>query len=181
MTGEMGQTAAVTTERRDPPHSAPERDMLLAWLEYHRATLAIKCEGLTPDGMRHPAVPPSPLTLLGLIRHMTEVERSWFRRRMAGEAAPPLYYSDDNPDGDFDDAGSADAVEGMARWHAECEHSRKVVAGSASLDDMQRGETVAGREPVSLRWVLIHMIEEYARHNGHADLLRERIDGATGE
>jgi uncharacterized damage-inducible protein DinB len=154
--------------------------MLTAWLEYHRATLAIKCQGLTPDDMRERAVLPSSLTLLGLVRHMTEVERHWFRRTMAGEEGPPLYYSDDNPDGDFDDAGSADAVEGMARWHAECEHARQVVAAIGSLDDMQPGPG-QGRAPVSLRWVLIHMIEEYARHNGHADLLRERIDGATGE
>jgi uncharacterized damage-inducible protein DinB len=153
--------------------------MLEAWLEVHRATLAFKCEGLSIEQLRRRAVPPSTLSLLGLIRHMAEVERSWFQRTIAGTDAPPLYYSDADRDGDFDNVDDADLEETFATWRAECEVARKVLAGVSSLDDLaekrQRGE------PVSVRWILVHMIEEYARHNGHADLLRQRIDGATGE
>jgi hypothetical protein len=116
------------------------------------------------------------MSLLGLVRHMAEVERNWFRRVLAREDAPYHYVTTENPDGDFDDVDTASAEEGFATWCAECDNAR-VVAASLQLDDtgIRRGEAV------SLRWVLVHMIEEYARHNGHADLLRERIDGATGD
>jgi hypothetical protein len=153
--------------------------MLLAWLEYHRATLEMKCAGVPAERLAERAVPPSSLSLLGLVRHMAEVERSWFRRRLAGEEAPPLYYSDSDPDGDFDHVEGADADEAFAAWRAECDHARALVAAAGSLDDV--GRRPRNGEPVSLRWILVHMIEEYARHNGHADLLRERIDGAVGE
>jgi uncharacterized damage-inducible protein DinB len=155
--------------------------MLRAFLEYHRATLAVKCDGLAPQRLKERSVPPSSLCLLGLVRHMAEVERSWFRRTLAGEDAPPLYYSDDDLDGDFDNVDDADPAEAMAVWQQQCEQARQVEAGFASLDDWQRGGSSAQRPPVTLRWVLVHMIEEYARHNGHADLLRERLDGVTGE
>jgi uncharacterized damage-inducible protein DinB len=119
------------------------------------------------------------LSLLGLVRHMVEVERNWFRRAFEGEEAPPLYYSDADPDGDFDRVDDADPDEAFAAWRAECEHARALASGAASLD--QVGKRKRGGEDVSLRWILVHMIEEYARHNGHADLLRQRIDGATGD
>ncbi len=166
----------ATIARTDPPLVADERAMLAAWLDYHRATLAMKCSGLALEALAERAVPPSTLSLLGIVRHMAEVERSWFRRTLAGEDAPPLYYSDTDPDGDFDNVDDADAEEAFDAWRAECERARQLIAAANSLD-------VVGRrrgEDVSLRWILVHMIEEYARHNGHADLLRERLDGATG-
>ncbi len=164
--------------RIEPPYSADERTMLDAWLEYHRATLALKCEGLSTEQLRTRAVPPSTISLLGLVRHMAEVERNWFQRVMAGETAPPLYYSDDDPDGDFDNVDDADVEEAFASWRTACDAARLVAAGVPSLDDV--GKVQRRGESVSLRWILVHMIEEYARHNGHADFLRERIDGVSG-
>jgi uncharacterized damage-inducible protein DinB len=165
------------SERTDPPYEADERRMLDSWLDYHRATLAMKCEGLSDEQLRLRSVEPSSLSLLGLVRHLAEVERNWFRRALAGEDAPYLYASDDDPDGDFDNVDTADVAEAFATWRAECDHARRVAAATPDLEatGVRRGR------PVSLRWILVHMIEEYARHNGHADLLRERIDGAVGE
>jgi uncharacterized damage-inducible protein DinB len=165
-------------DRPHAPGAADERTMLAGWLDYHRATLEMKCAGLTPAQLATRAVEPSTLSLLGLVRHMADVERGWFRRRIAGEDAPPLYYSDDDPDGDFDNLDPATADDAFATWRAECARAREIATALPSLD-----VTVIDREgrQLSARWVLHHMIEEYARHNGHADLLRERIDGVTGE
>ncbi len=169
--------------RPSPPAVADERAMLAAWLDWHRATLDMKCAGLAPAELAARAVEPSTLSLLGLVRHMADVERGWFRRGLAGEDAPPLYYSDADPDGDFDNvepaainAESVDAA--FARWHAECARAREIVASLPSLDMLF---THRSGSQLSARWVLVHLVEEYARHNGHADLLRERIDGTTGE
>lgn len=161
---------------RYPMLLADERAMLEAWLDWHRDTLARKCDGLPAEQLRQRAVPPSTMSLLGLVRHMAEVERGWFRRRIAGQDFAYLYASEDDPDGDFDNVDDADVEEAFATWRAECEAAREVMRGVESLDrtfDL-RGNTV------SVRWVLVHMIEEYARHNGHADLLRERLDGSKG-
>ena len=166
--------------RPAPPRSAPEREMLEAWLDFHRITLERKCSGLSPEQLRRRAVPPSALSLLGLVRHMAEVERSWFRRRLAGEDAPPFYYSDADPDGDFNNIEDADPDEAFATWRAECDRARMLTAATPSLDTLAVKQTLQG-ESISLRWILVHMIEEYARHNGHADFLRERIDGSVGE
>ena len=168
-----------TPERSDPPRSADERTTLEAWLEYHRATLAMKCDGLTDEQLAERAVPPSTLSLLGLVRHMAEVERNWFRRVLAGEDVEPLYYSDSDPDGDFDTLDSVSVREAVATWADECEQARAQTTAVDSLDVV--GKTLRQGEPVSLRWILVHMIEEYARHNGHADFLRQRIDGAVGQ
>jgi len=166
--------------RFDPPASATERETLEAFLDYHRATLSLKCDGLSDDQLRERAVAPSTLSLLGLVRHMAEVERSWFRRVMDGQDAPPLYYSDSDPDGDFDNTADDTGASALAAWQREVAASRDVVAGIDVLDTMSTAShRLHGN--VSLRWVLCHTLEEYARHNGHADLLRERIDGATGE
>jgi Protein of unknown function (DUF664) len=164
--------------RTDPPFRDPERAALEAWLDYERATLLTKCAGLTPEQLALRSVPPSSLSLLGLVRHLTEVERSWFRRRLDQQVDLPLLYcSDDNPDGDFDDVDPARADDDRAAYDAELAAVREVVA-RRGLDDVGRSRL---GEEVDLRWIYLHMIEEYARHNGHADLLRERIDGATGE
>jgi hypothetical protein len=165
--------------RTYPDWTTDERTMLRQWLEYHRATLELKCEGLTADELRQRAVPPSSLSLLGIVRHMGEVERGWFRRGLAGEDAPSVYYDDANPDGDFDDVDGADIDEAFAYWRAECERAREIEATFASPDEA--APNAKRGVDISVRWVMLHMIEEYARHNGHADLLRERIDGTTGE
>jgi uncharacterized damage-inducible protein DinB len=166
--------------RVDAPAQGDERATLLGFLRFQRDTLQRKCEGLDAEALARRAVEPSTLSLLGLVRHMAEVERSWFRRVMAGLDAPPHYYTDDDPDRDFDGAVADPAVveDAWARWQAEIEFADRFVADAPDLD-------VTGNEKwrgaMSLRWVLGHMIEEYARHNGHADLLRQRIDGATGQ
>jgi hypothetical protein len=169
---------APEVKRVKIPLTSDERTMLDAWLEYHRSTLLMKCSGLTGDQLKLRACPPSTLSLLGLIRHMTDVERAWFRHGFAGESVGPIYYSDRNIDGDFDDVDTADPPRDFTAYLAELTACRAAVAG-APLDDtfVRRRD---GRKS-SLRWVYLHMIEQYARHNGHADLLRERIDGVTGD
>ncbi len=167
-------------ERTDPPMIADERPMLETWLDWQRATLATKCAGLTDAQLRERAVPPSSLSLLGLLRHMTEVERGWFCRALAGEETQPLYYSDDRPDDDFDDIEHQDPAEAYEIWNEACRSAREKVAAVDSLDAPAKRRQSNG-EGISLRWIMVHMIEEYARHNGHADFLRERLDGATGD
>ncbi|KOT37081.1 Mini-circle protein [Streptomyces caelestis] len=170
----------MTTERTEPANDADERTMLEGWLDYHRDTLAQKCEGLTDEQLRTASVPPSDLSLMGLVRHMSEVERSWFRRVLADEDAGPLYYGEADPDGEFHPTEADTWKEAYGAWQAEIAAARSNAAGFA-LDDPSRGRQRFGADPYSLRWIYTHMIEEYARHNGHADLIRERIDGATGE
>jgi uncharacterized damage-inducible protein DinB len=166
--------------RIEPPLIADERSMLDAWLDYHRATLLMKCAGLSDAQLKLRSAEPSTLSLLGLVRHMTEVERGWFRRTIGGQDAPPLYYSRERPDGDFDDLEDADPAAIFAAFNDEVERCRAVSAGVA-LDTVVPRTSHDGREDFSVRWIIVHMVEEYARHNGHADLLRERIDGAKGD
>lgn len=151
--------------------------MLAGWLRWHRETLALKCAGLTPDQLTERSAAPSSLSLLGLVRHLADVERSWMRRVIGGENAPPIFYSDVDIDGDFDNLDSADVDDVFAIWLSEIARADEIVAAVGSLDEVRRRR---GRD-ISVRWILFHMVEEYARHNGHADLLRERIDGVTGE
>jgi uncharacterized damage-inducible protein DinB len=167
----------MTVERVDPPLQAGEREMLTAWLDFHRATLAWKCDGLADEQLRQRSVPPSTMSLIGLVRHMADVERCWFRQGLAGEDVPDIYETEQDRDADFNGAQTADVAAAFATWQAECEAARQAEAAAPSLET-----TFAGRHrQYSLRWIMVHMIEEYARHNGHADLLRERIDGATGD
>jgi uncharacterized damage-inducible protein DinB len=171
------QWTAPQVSRQNTPYVAGERPMLEAWLEFHRQTLLNKCGGLTAGQLRQRAAPPSALSLLGLIRHMAEVERSWFRRRIAGEEVGFLYSSEADPDGEFDNVENADAEHDFAVYLREIELARQAVEGR-DLDETFFHSHRNAR--MSVRWVYVHMIEEYARHNGHADLLRERLDGATG-
>lgn len=143
--------------------------MLTAWPDFHRATLKFKCQGLTPVQIRTRAVPSSTLALLGLVRHMADVERSWFRRIFHGEELPNIW-SDDDRDAGFR-ADSADVDEAFARWSAECDRAREIVASAKSLDE--EGFHRRTGAIISLRWIIIHLKEECARHSGHADLLRE--------
>jgi hypothetical protein len=163
--------------RTDPPLVAGERETLIAFLDWHRETFALKCAGVPSERLSDKGVPPSGLSLHGILRHLTGVERWWFRIQFAGEDLPLLYYSDDDPDQDFDSL-DGDVTEALAAWREECRRSREIVARTRSLDET--GTRQRTGEPFSLRWTLVSMIAEYARHNGHADLLRERIDGAAG-
>ena len=169
----------MTTDNRiGPPSFATEREMLAAFLDYQRATLVMKCDGLTDDELRQQSSPPSTLSLLALIRHLAEVERAWFRRVFDDPSAPMVW--SDRPM-DFQaayDVSVASGKEAFAAWEAEAENSRRIVRDAESLD-------LAGYQPrwdeeVSLRMVMIHVLLEYGRHNGHADFLREGVDGVVG-
>jgi uncharacterized damage-inducible protein DinB len=160
--------------RAEPPYVADERTVVDGWLDYHRATLLWKCEGLDEQQLKARAVPTSALTLLGLVRHMTDVERGWLLPFL-DEPTSFLYATDDDPDGEFD-VTEADAATDLARFRSETDAFRQALRGH-DLDEIEVGE----RRMLSLRWILTHLVEEYARHNGHADLIREAVDGSTGE
>jgi len=167
----------VTTERISPPLIASEREMLRAFLDYHRVTLAMKCDGLSDEDLRRQSMPPSTLSLLGLVRHMAEVERTWFRRVINGEDVPLIWSEEGDYQVAYDATGST-RLEAFDAWQTEVELSRRIEKAAESLD-------VTGHQPrwgadVSLRLVMLHLIHEYARHNGHADFLREGIDGTVG-
>ena len=167
----------MSIERSIPPSGVDELATLAGFLDFQRATLAVKCQGLTDAQLRNQAVPPSTLSLLGLVRHLAEVEVNWFRPLLAGEPMGGIWAPGLDVDVAFNDVTAASAQEAFSRWHAECEYARQLVAAAPSLD--VTGER--GGKRYTLRWVLVHLIEEYSRHNGHADLLRERIDGSTGQ
>ncbi|WP_067544341.1 DinB family protein [Nocardia crassostreae] len=155
-----------------------ERPMLQSFLDDYRAILLRKCQGLTGIQLATRSVEPSSLSLLGLIRHMTNVERGWFRKRAAGEDVPWLFDSKTNPDSDFDDLIPEDAEVELARYRDEitlCDKAAAALPLDHTFVHPRSGKII------SLRWVYLHMIEEYARHCGHADFLRERTDGATGD
>jgi uncharacterized damage-inducible protein DinB len=162
--------------RTDEPFVASERGMLDGFLDWHRASLLVRCSGLTAEQLAERSVPPSPLSLLGLVRHLTDVERSWFRRRFAGQQVASEYSSPDRPDADFLEAEAATAARDLDRLIAEQDAARDAVAG-LPLDAIFISERWG---EMSLRWAYSHMIAEYAGHCGQADLIRERIDGQTG-
>lgn len=166
----------MTDGRTHVPRVGQERELLRAYLDFHRDTLARKCAGLTDDDLgRRPTA--SSLSLLGLVRHMAEVERAWFRRVVDGQDIPLLW----SPDGDFQgayDTSEARPEEAFAAWQAEIAIARDIEAAAPSLDVV--GVDRPSGDEYSLRRVLLHLVQEYARHNGHADLIRESIDGARG-
>lgn len=173
--------AAPPEDRRIDPHPVgDERTTLTAFLRFHRDTLEYKCAGLDVEELARRPVEPSTLSLLGLVRHLAEVERIWFRRVLAGRDDPPHFFPIDDPDVVFDAVTADPAMldEAWAVWREEVAFAERFVDDAPNLD-------VTGEHPrlgpVSLRWILVHMVEEYSRHNGHADLLRQRIDGAVGE
>ncbi|MEU9700747.1 DinB family protein [Streptomyces sp. NPDC047981] len=163
--------------RVPPPRSGDERETLRAFLDYHRATLARKCEGLDDEQLRERSMPPSTLTLLGLVRHMAEVERAWFRR-VFEDAEAPMVWSDRVDFQAAYDASRSTRAEAFAAWEAEVEHSRRIEQAADSLD--RAGYQPRWGEEVSLRMVMVHVLLEYGRHNGHADFLREGVDGTVG-
>ena len=165
--------------REGGPRLSDERTTLNEFLRCQRLTLQLKCDGLDAEQLARRAVEPSTMSLLGLVRHMAEVERAWFRRRFAGHDVPKRYQTEADPDADFNGAAADPAVveEAWAAWREEI-----AFAGQFTRDhDLGFAGRDSEGEPVSLRELLVHMIEEYARHNGHADLLRERIDGRVGQ
>ncbi len=172
-------TDAETDPREGGTSLGDERATLVEFLRCQRLTLQVKCEGLDAAQLADRSVEPSTMSLLGLLRHMAEVERTWFRRRFAGNDVPRRYQSDADPDGDFNGAVADQAVvdEAWAAWREEVAYAenftRETDLGFIASDGHGTG--------ISLRELLVHMVEEYARHNGHADLLRERIDGRIGQ
>jgi hypothetical protein len=172
--------------RENGPRLGDERTTLVESLRCQRLTLEMKCSGLDAEAMARRSVEPSTMSLLGLVRHLAEGERATFRVMMAGQDAPRLYCSGTDPDGDFDGAVPDPRVvaEAWDAWRAEVGFAERFVAAAPSLDitgDDPENQHGSGGGPMSLREVLVGMIEEYARHMGHADLLRERIDGRLGQ
>ncbi|MFD3932106.1 DinB family protein [Streptomyces sp. NPDC058614] len=183
MTGPQRRADFFTAPHQERRHlnartTGDERGMMVSVLAAQRATLELKCAGLGAELARR-SVEPSTLSLLGLVRHLADVERRWFRKVLAGQDAPPRFSTEAEPDEDFDGALPDPALVTAAweAWHADVAFAERFVTEAPGLD-VEGHDSWLGA--VSLRWVLIHMIEEYARHNGHADLLRERIDGAVG-
>jgi uncharacterized protein DUF664 len=162
------------TERTEPGRTAGERAALEQWLDYYRASLLHKCAGLTAEQLAARSCPPSPLSLAGLVRHLSEMERA-YAHRLAERGLPLLYCTDSDPDGDIESVSAATAAADVRVWEEHCARSREIM-GARGLDDAF-GRTGS----YTLRWVYLYLIKEYARHLGHADFLRERIDGATGE
>jgi hypothetical protein len=169
---------ASDVERVDPPLISDEPTSLTSWLDFHRATLLQKCEGLTDEEMVQAAVPTTNLTLLGLLQHMWLVEWWWFEHIFADGSSPEPVPSEGDPEYEFTHLVPAEVDHVRQAFLAECERSRFIVAGATDLDQHSAGTE---RPPRDLRWIMVHMIEEYARHNGHADLLREAIDGSVGD
>lgn len=175
MTADAPKTGTLSGDRRRPTYLRAERDLLAGWLDFHRSTLEVKCEGLTDEQRKARPVVSSSLSLHGLVRHLAETERNWFQRIVAGQEAPRIWADGsvkDSPLVPLDDAVWEDDLE---TWRTECETNRRIAA-SLDLDATGRWR----QKEVSLRSAYLHMIQEYARHNGHADLIRELIDGSVG-
>lgn len=162
--------------------SGPEREMLLEYLDYFRVVLRRKAEGIS-DAELHRSIAPSSLTLGGLLRHMTVVEIGWFRQTLLDDPPPEPWVSApwaDDPDWELTSAPDVPTPQIFADYDDAIARSNEAVATISSLDDIAANPRQNGT-PVDLRWILIHMVEEYARHCGHADFIREAIDGATGD
>ncbi len=171
--------------RENGPALGDERTALIEFLRCARLTLEMKCAGLDAEGLARRSVAPSTMSLLGLVRHLAEMERHSFRQVMAGQDAPRLYCSDTDRDGDFDGAVADPEVvaEAWEAWRTEVAFAERFVAESPNLDITAKARQGigSGEGPISLREVLLEMIWEYARHLGHADLLREQVDGRIGQ
>ncbi|WP_308290323.1 MULTISPECIES: DinB family protein [unclassified Mumia] len=179
------QSPDMWMDRQDDPRESDslpvgERATLLEYLRVYRLTLPMKCEGLDAEQMARRSVPPSSMSLLGLVRHMADVERTWFRQVLAGEDVPRHYRTAEDRDADFNGAVADEEVvaDAWRRWEDEVNYAETFVEAADDLGVIARNTE---RGEIALREVLVHMIEEYARHIGHADLLRECIDGRTGQ
>jgi uncharacterized damage-inducible protein DinB len=165
----------MTDTRPEPPYAGTEAETLTAYLDFHRATLLMKVDGLDDERLRRPMVP-SGTSLLGIVKHLAYVERWWFTQVFAGQQAT-YPWTEDDPDADWRIEPEETTEQILRLYRDECDRSRGIVAASSSLDDIVQHP----RRELSKRWILVHMIEETARHNGHADILREQLDGRTGE
>ncbi len=161
--------------RIDEPFVATERAMLAGFLDWYRASLLARCSGLTGEQLAQRAVPPSNLSLLGLVRHLTDVERNHFRRRFGGQEVTSRYARPGRPDAAFEEVDPAQAARDLERLITE-QHAARLAVAELPLDAIFVNERFGD---MSLRWAYSHMIAEYAGHCGHADLIRERIDGRT--
>jgi uncharacterized damage-inducible protein DinB len=173
----VGRMTTPEDDRFEPPYEGDELATLAGFLDFHRDTLLWKCAGLTPDQLRSRPLPTTTLSLHGLVRHLADVERSWFRKWVAGEDVQPIFWTEENRDLDIDPPADADPLADIEEFKAEIERVR------AAMRDRPMDSSFVSRRgrTISVRWVYVHMIEEYARHNGHADLLRQAIDGVVGE
>jgi hypothetical protein len=165
---------APDVDRVEPPRVADERTSLDAWLEYYRAGILHKCAGLDGTQLAEKSCPPSPMSMIGLVRHLVEMERMYVHR-LADPDIGLRYCTDDRPDGDFDDVSATAALDDLETFVVHCGRSREVL-GTLGLDDV-----FGTARPFTVRWSYHYLIKEYARHLGHADLLRERVDGVVGE
>jgi hypothetical protein len=165
-------------QRVDPSLISDERTSLNEWLDFHRNTLLQKCDGLSGAQLAQASLPPSNLTLLGLVQHMALVEWWWFQEIFLANGTVEPFDTHNDPEYEFTHVDPARAEAMLDLFRRQCEEARQVVAVASGLDELSKGTK---RETRDLRWILIHMIEEYARHNGHADLLREAIDGVVGD
>jgi uncharacterized damage-inducible protein DinB len=166
----------VDDRREEPAFLLGDREMLEGWLEYHRTTLLLKCEGLDDAARKARPITTSLLSLHGLVRHMAEVERNWFGRVLLRQPyLAPIWFDPAIEDSELVPLDDAVWEDDLAAWRAECDASR---AAAAEYELNDTGERHG--QACSLRWIYTHMIEEYARHNGHADLIRELVDGQVG-
>jgi len=165
-------------ERPEFSLTGDEAEILWSMLDYHRSTLLWKCEGLNEDQLRCLSVPPSKLSLLDLLRHLAAMERHWIQRVLLGRNLEPLYSL--TPDGEIDPLDPTPAAEVVQRFLIACDESRSIISVHP-LDEVVPSARTGYGHPASLRFIAVHMIEEYARHCGHADLLRETIDGVVGD
>lgn len=175
----VASPSAAPPPAADPPLLAGERESLDAWLEYFRAAVLRKIDGLSPEQLARRPIPPSPLSPLGLVRHLGAVEAYWLREVLWDDEQPDPYCAPENPDGDHLDGTAESAPEDLEIYRAQVAAAREAQAEWEDLDLPVRGDR--GGAEVNLRWILTHLIEEYARHLGHLDLLCEVIDGRTGE
>lgn len=163
-----------------PPFTSPEKETLSAFLDYHRAVFLHKLAGLSDEDLRRQPLPSSTITLLGMLKHLAFTEHDWFNIVFAGEVVVGDFWSEEDPDADWRVEPGETKEQLLALYQAQIEKSRQITA-AYDLNDLSRTTIIADFKPRSLRWVLLHMIEETARHNGHADLLRESIDGLRGD
>lgn len=161
-------------ERTAEPESLPERELLLGWLQFHRDALAAKCEGMSAEQLIEQSAPPSTLSLLGLVRHMTEMERQYLGHALSGDGRDFLYCAEDD-EGDIENLDVTMTVDSLRRWRKQMAETDMLIS---RYDDLSADGATGW---FSVRWSLLKVIEEYARHNGHADIVRERIDGQRGE
>lgn len=169
----------LTDNRTDAPMTGGEAAVLAHWLDLYRETVLLKIAGLDAEQLCERSVSPSTMSLIGVVRHLTEVEAYWLREVLEGEPDVPDYYSTPGrPDGDFDDIDPSTVGDDVAAYRREVERTRAIVTRWTDLSALARGRR-KGKQG-NLRWILVHLIEEYARHLGHMDLLRERVDGRTG-